>query len=90
MKVLIETQYKEWYGCEDNVGVEGHGRYKNKGGMDFVISVDEVTFMYDRDSIVEAFNKKYNVEGSWNLCEVLGLSYYREPEEITLDIIKQN
>ena len=41
MKILIETQYKEWYGCEDHVGVEGQGRYKNKGGMDFVVEVDE-------------------------------------------------
>lgn len=87
MKILIETQYKEWYGCEDHVGVEGHGRYKNKGGMDFVAEVDEHVFYYADESIREAFHAKYNKEGSWNLCEIIDIvPFYREPEFITLDI----
>lgn len=86
MKVLIETQYKEWYGCEDNVGVEGYGRYKNKGGHDFVINVDDIIFMYHQEDIIKAFNKKHNVKGSWTKCEVLDILPYREPEEINLKV----
>lgn len=87
MKVLIQTQYKEWYGCEDNVGVEGHGRYKNKGGYDFVALVDEHVYMYDRQAIEDAFNMEHNKPGSYTRCEILDIQpCYRAPEEIVLDI----
>jgi len=85
MKALITTQYKEWYGCEDNVGVEGHGRYKNKGGSDFVIDLPEYTLMYREDDIRKAFNEEYNTEGSFTLFEIIDIEpCYREPQPIKL------
>lgn len=87
MKVLIKTQYKEWYGCEDHIGDEAYGRYKNKGGMDYVLEVDEHVFMYDEESVRKAFHDVYDVPGSFTRCTIVDIeTCYREPREIKLDI----
>jgi len=86
MQILITTQTKEWYGCEDHVGESGHGRYKMKGGADFVVEVPQSTFMYNEDMIREAFNKKYDTEGSFFRYQYIRADPYYEPEFITLDI----
>ena len=86
-KALIRTQYKERYGCEDNVGDSNYGRYKNKGGMDYVIDIDTHTLLYNEEAVVEAFHKEYNKEGAFTRCEVIEIEgCYFEPKKIQLEL----
>jgi len=87
MKALIKCQYMEWYGCDDNVGDPDYGRYKNKGGHNFVIDIDSHTLLYNKEAVIEAFHKKYNKKGDFTRCEVLEIEgCYREPEHIKLEL----
>ena len=84
MQILITAQTKEWYGCEDHIGESGHGRYKMKGGADFVVEVPQSTFMYNEDKIRETFDKKYDKEGAFFRYQYIRAEPYYEPEFIQL------
>ena len=87
MKALIKCRYKEWYGCDDNVGDPDYGRYKNKGGHNFVIDIDSHTLLYNEEAVIEAFHKKYNRIGDFTRCEVIEIEgCYYEPEHIKLEL----
>lgn len=79
IKIIISTQVLEWYGDEDHIGEEGHGRYKTKGGEDFIMEVDEASFWYHENDIRVAFSKKYDMNGMFYRHQVLGMDIYREP-----------
>lgn len=80
-KVLVRAQAMEWYGCEDNIGDPLKGRYKNKGGGDFIVEVEEwVGF----DKIAREFNKEYNVDGDYFKYKLIDIEYYREPQVVHL------
>lgn len=83
IKVQISTQVKEWYGCEDHVGELGHGRYKNKGGQEFLLTVDEDLFLYDKEKVQKAFNAEYNKSDGFFRYEFLEMVYYSDMVEIS-------
>jgi len=87
IKVQISTQIKEWYGNEDHVGELGHGRYKNKGGQDFILTVDENLFLYEPEKIRKAFEAEYNKPDSFFRYEFLEMMYYSEMYEISQEDI---
>ena len=85
IKVVIQTQCWEWYGDEDKVGVAGYGRYKAKGGGDFMTKVPASYYWSGiYDSLFKAFDKLKNVDGQYEKYEAIGLKLHREPEEVVL------
>ncbi len=54
----VSAQVWEWYGDEEFVGVEAHGRYKAKGGEEFIVWLTENEAMYG--DIVDKLNEKFN------------------------------
>jgi len=60
-QIIIRCQFKEWYGDEDKVGVEGEGRHKNKGGSEFILDMDIMTIIYAEGG-EEGFLARFNAE----------------------------
>lgn len=92
-KYIISTQSKEWYGCEDNIGDPMHGRYKMKGGQDFIVEADEA-LMYDDEKVIASFNERYDRVGRYWRYEARRIDWYDEPvvakivnEEIVIPFI---
>lgn len=85
LKPFITTaQVWEWYGDEDHVGVPTFGRYKSKGGEDFIVHLTEDE-AWDETLILGRLNAKLNVVGQWMRYEFNGeLSHYWEPKVIEL------
>lgn len=79
IKVIIHAQTKEWYGDEDHVGEKGHGRYKMKGGCDFITTVSEADYMYEEHKIRTAFNCQFDMNGSHMRYEFHDIEFYWEP-----------
>jgi hypothetical protein len=77
-KYIIYTQSKEWYGCENNIGDIMHGRYKMKGGRDFIVEADK-TLMYDEEKVLASFNEKYDKVGRYWRYEAQSIEWYEEP-----------
>jgi hypothetical protein len=84
MQIKISTQIREWYGNEDHIGDDNHGRYKCKGGKDFITEVEKDTFWYKDEVIRKAFNEQYNRDGLFFKYEAQEISPYYEPEHIEL------
>ncbi len=85
IKVVIVAQCWEWYGDEDQVGVAGYGRYKAKGGEDFITKVPAAYYWAGAyDLVFEAFDKIKNVDGEYIKYQAIELKKYYEPEEIEL------
>lgn len=86
IKIKISTQIREWYGNENHIGDENHGRYKCKGGKDFITEVEQDTFWYKDESIRKAFNDQYNKDGLFFKYEAQEIAPYYEPEDIELNV----
>lgn len=83
IKIRISAQVKEWYGNgEPN---QSQGRFKNKGGADFLLEVDEITFIYNEEKIRLAFNAHFDDPNSHYRYEWLGAELYDEPRPIILN-----
>lgn len=82
-KYIIKCQVKEWYGCEDHIGDPCHGRYKMKGGQDFIFEADE-SVMYDEDKVIESFNETHDKVGRFWRYEAKSIDYYEEPVAATI------
>ena len=81
VKMVIQAQVWEWYGNEEMT----EGRYKAKGGHDFVFEGDELE-LYDTQSILDKFNEKFNRRGKqWFCHEGLNVELYFEPTFLQRD-----
>ena len=82
-RFIIYTQVKEWYGLEDYIGNPEHGRYKNKGGQEFIFDGPDDLYMWDRE-LIEKFNAKYDRVGRFFRYEAKEMEFYYKPEQATL------
>ena len=86
IKVVIKAQCHEWYGCEDNIGEAGKGRYKPKGGEDFVVNVPAQMYWNGADDLMmQAFNERMDVDGEFFKYTAIEVARYYQPTEIELD-----
>jgi len=74
-KRIVRCQMWEWYGSEDFT----EGRYKPKGGHEFVFEATPATEALDEDELIEKFNEVYNVHGRWYRYEARSIDYYWDP-----------
>lgn len=77
-KQIIHCQVWEWYGSEDF----REGRYKAKGGQEFVFDNTPESETLDEDQLIERFNAEYNRDGLWYRYEAKRIDYYFEPRDI--------
>jgi hypothetical protein len=77
-KSIIHCQVWEWYGSEDF----REGRYKAKGGQEFVFETTAESETLDEDELIERFNAEYNRHGLWYRYEAKRIDYYFEPTDI--------
>lgn len=90
IQIMISTQIREWYGNEDHIGDDNHGRYKCKGGKNFITEVEQDTFWYsNNEAIRKAFNDQHNRDGLFFKYEAQEISRYSEPEHIELNVPMQ-
>ena len=83
---VITAQVWEWYGDEDNVGDPSFGRYKPKGGDDFVIHLMDADAMYNSEAIIARLNAKMNANGLFFRHEFKGyFSPYYAPEFLKIE-----
>jgi len=75
-KRIIRCQVWEWYGSEDFT----EGRYKAKGGQEFVYDVTPESESIDEDELIAKWNEDYNRHGQWYRYEARAIDYYWEPE----------
>lgn len=83
-KYIIHTQTKEWYGDENHVGDPAFGRFKNKGGMDFVIEGDASLLYGEEEEFLARFNRQYNDISRPMRYEALSFEPYIPPYEVKL------
>jgi hypothetical protein len=83
-KFIIYTQVKEWYGDPDQaIGDPAHGRYKNKGGQEFIFEGIDGLYLQDRE-LIKKFNAKYDRVGRFMRYEAKEIDFYFVPEEATI------
>lgn len=78
-KRIISCQVWEWYGSEDFT----EGRYKPKGGQEFIFDSTPATEALDEDELIEKFNEVFNADGRWYRYEAKDVNYYFEPLEVS-------
>jgi hypothetical protein len=78
-KRIISCQVWEWYGSEDFT----EGRYKAKGGQEFIFDATSETEALDEDELIEKFNSVFNRHGRWYRYEAKDVDYYFEPVKVT-------
>ncbi len=74
-KRIISCQVWEWYGSEDFI----EGRYKPKGGQEFVFETTPETDALDEDELIDIWNAKRNKHGLYFRYEAKSIDYYFEP-----------
>ncbi len=74
-KRIIHCQCWEWYGSEDFT----EGRYKAKGGQEFVYEVTPESEALSEEELIDNFNSKFNLHGQHYRYEAMGIDYYWEP-----------
>jgi len=75
---VIKTQVYEWYGSENHVGDPQHGRYKPKGGEEFIFTATEADVFRERE-LIDLFNERYNNLDRWMRYEAQYISRYWSP-----------
>tara|TARA_R110002051_G_scaffold2132_8_gene11062 strand:+ start:1804 stop:2076 length:273 start_codon:yes stop_codon:yes gene_type:complete len=75
-KYIISCQYKEWYGNEELT----EGRWKNKGGQDFIVELTDKE-SWDMCKLIKEFNECYDVATRHNRYEALSIDLYWSPQE---------
>lgn len=75
-KFVVHCQYWEWYGNDDFT----LGRYKPKGGEEFVVELDPY---HDEQEMLDAWNAEHNREGKWTRYEAREIAPYWEPGKAT-------
>lgn len=83
---VITAQVWEWYGDEDAIGESAFGRYKPKGGEEFVLHLTDEDAMYNSEAIIARLNAKMNVDGLFFRYEFKGnFSPYYAPEFLKIE-----
>ena len=77
-KRIIRCQVWEWYGSEDFT----EGRYKAKGGQEFVYDVTPESEALDEDELIEKWNEDFNRHGQWYRYEARNIDYFWEPQPV--------
>ena len=77
-KYVISCQVWEWYGDDDYIGEPGHGRFKPKGGQEFIFEYDGDIWA-DEDDLFRKFNERYNHPSNFIRYEAREINYYTEP-----------
>ena len=85
--IIIKAQTHEWYGDEDHIGEVGFGRYKCKGGTDFVVDVNRNDYLFEPTKIKELFERKYNRKYLFFRYTWIDSEIYTKPVEIELNSI---
>jgi len=81
---VTRAQIWEWYGEEEHVGDPAFGRYKAKGGQDFIVHLTTEQ-AYDEEAVLAKLNERLNTNGKWTRFEFKGeLEYYYEPTVVEL------
>jgi len=75
-KRIIRCQVYEWYGSEDFT----EGRYKPKGGQEFLFETTPETESMDEDDLIANWNADFNQHGRWYRYEARSIDYYWEPQ----------
>lgn len=90
MQYVIHTQRREWYGDENHIGEDGHGRYKPKGGQTFVFEdVNKSgSILCREEELMDKFNTKFNKIGLFFRYEAVEITYFEQP--ILLDFDGEN
>ena len=65
MKRIISCQVWEWYGSEDFT----EGRYKAKGGAEFVFDETPETEAMTEEELMEKWNEQRNRSGLWQFTQ---------------------
>jgi len=73
-KRIISCQVWEWYGSEDFT----EGRYKPKGGQEFVFEATPETDALNEDELIDIWNTKHNKDGLYFQYEAKSIDYYFE------------
>ncbi len=74
-KRIIFCQMWEWYGSEDFT----EGRYKAKGGQEFIFDATPETKALDEDQLIDKWNAFYNRHGRHYRYEAKRIDYYWTP-----------
>jgi hypothetical protein len=74
-KRIISCQVWEWYGSEDFI----EGRYKAKGGQEFVFEATPETDALNEDELIDIWNAKHNKRGLYYRYEAQSIDYYFAP-----------
>ena len=80
-KRIVRCQMWEWYGSEDFI----EGRYKPKGGQEFVFETTPATEALDEDELIEKFNEEFNADGRWYRYEARSIDYYWDPSWVKFE-----
>jgi len=80
-KRVISCQVWEWYGSDDFT----EGRYKAKGGQDFVFETTPETDALDEDELIDIWNAKRNKHGLYFRYEAKSIDYYWEPMSVVFE-----
>jgi hypothetical protein len=81
---VTTAQIWEWYGDEEKVGDPAFGRYKPKGGQDFIVHLTTEE-AWNEEAVLAKLNARLNESGKWIRFEFNGsLQYYWEPTVIVL------
>ena len=81
---VTRAQIWEWYGEEEHVGDPAFGRYKAKGGQDFIVHLTTAQ-AYDEEAVLAKLNNRLNNNGIWVRFEFNGsLEHYYEPTVVEL------
>ena len=78
MKYILKAQVREWYGDEDHVGNPDHGRFKPKGGEEFIFEGDE-SVPYLEEELILKFNKRYDSPDRFIRYEAASIETYFTP-----------
>ena len=78
MKRIISCQVWEWYGSEDFT----EGRYKAKGGAEFVFDETPETEAMTEEELMEKWNEQRNRSGLWFRYEARSVDYYWKPDDV--------
>jgi hypothetical protein len=77
-KRIIFCQVWEWYGSEDFKV----GRYKAKGGAEFIFDATPESEAIDEDDLIDRWNASHNLHGQGHRYEAKRIDFYWEPQNV--------
>lgn len=86
-KRVIRCQVWEWYGSciPELIGHPSEGRYKAKGGEEFVFDATPETDSMSEEELIDKWNEKYDQDGRSFKYEARSVDYYWEPRSCVFE-----